>query len=89
MSKLSQAPLDFFRIGVGNPPNTQAPQLASTPSVGGVVASGIGQAAGAVGNYYAQQQLLNDYMKMQNQNQFMRDNSGKVAAGIGAIGGSI
>jgi hypothetical protein len=75
MSKLSQSPLEFFRIGVGNPPNNVAPQLAQTPSIGGVVASGIGQAAGAYNNYQQQKELANMWASM-NQPKYTGVNTG-------------
>lgn len=74
-AQASQVPLQFFKLPVGNPPLAQAAPTAVVPSTGGIIASGLGQFAGQVGNYYANQALINQL------------NQG--AGGTGTYGGGI
>lgn len=57
-----QAPFSFFRIGTGNPPQTQPVRYNAIPSTGQLVAQGVGQGAGSLANMYFQNQLQQQYL---------------------------
>lgn len=53
----AQAPLNFFRIAPGNPPQAQAAQYPAMPSVGAIIAQAGGQLGNTVAQYYLQKNL--------------------------------
>jgi hypothetical protein len=55
--------LNFFKLNPGNPPQPNTPQYSAVPSAGQMVLSGAAQGAGAIGNYYANQQLQQQQME--------------------------
>lgn len=73
LQKARTQPLEFFRMQPGNPPPVQP--LPST-GAGQIALSSIGQVAGGVGNYYAQQQnaaQLRDDAAAQRQQEFQNN----------------
>lgn len=80
ISRLKTQPLDFFRLGAGTPPRVQAVQTPATPSVGGIILSGLGQGLGAAANAYGNYQLANsmmDYNRM--------SSAGAIPSNFGAL----
>jgi hypothetical protein len=61
--QLAMQPLNFFKLNPGNPPQPNTPQYSAVPSAGQMVLSGAAQGAGAIGNYYANQQLQQQQME--------------------------
>jgi len=72
-AQTSTAPLNFFKLNPGNAPQQNAIPVSSVPSMGGVLLSGAGQAAGAYGQYQQNQNniaannaLMDKYIASQN-----------------------
>ena len=63
----AQSPLSFFRIAPGTPPRNETPQISSVPSTGAIIGTGLGAAAGQIGNILAQQELARQQQEMANQ----------------------
>lgn len=63
----AQAPFGFFRIGVGQQQASRLPDAVPIPGNGQIVASGLGQLAGAYGNYAANQALVGQIGQMSQQ----------------------
>lgn len=62
----SLAPFDFFRMSPGAFQNAPLPQVNAIPGLGQILATGLGNGAQQVGNYFAQKQLGNQYQQMMN-----------------------
>lgn len=65
---IAMQPFQFFKLNPGNPPQAQAFQQQADPSTGAIIASGVGQAAGAYMNYRQNQQLIDAMGKMGTKN---------------------
>lgn len=64
LDEARKQPLSMFNIGPGSAPRSN---LVPQTSIGGLVTSGLGQAAGHVGDYYAKQEATKQQEKMFNE----------------------